>query len=136
NIQVLGELAGSLDAGHLEMHYQPKVGTVAGRVAGVEALLRWRHPRLGVISPDRFLRRAEQSTLIARLTDFAMDSVLTQLVAWRRLGLDLTVAVNISPHNLLDSEFVGRVFDLLSKHGVDGRLLELEVTEGAFMHDI
>ena len=136
NIQVLGELAGSLDAGHLEMHYQPKVGTVDGRVAGVEALLRWRHPRLGVISPDRFLRRAEQSTLIARLTDFAMDSVLTQLVAWRRLGLDLTVAVNISPHNLLDSEFVGRVFDLLSKHGVDGRLLELEVTEGAFMHDI
>lgn len=136
NIQVLGELGGSLDAGHLEMHYQPKVSAIDGQVTGVEGLLRWRHPRLGVISPDRFLPRAEQSTLIARLTDFALDSVLMQLVAWRRLGLDLTVAVNISAYNLIDSEFVGRVFDLLSKHGVDGHWLELEVTEGAFMHDI
>lgn len=136
NIQMLGELGGSLSDGQLEMHYQPKVSAVDGRVLGVEGLLRWHHPRLGRISPDRFIPRAEQSTLMARLTDFALDSVLAQLVSWRKNGLDLSVAVNVSAHNLADAEFVGRVFDLLSKHGIDGHFLELEVTEGAFMHDI
>lgn len=136
NIQLLGELKNSLDAGHLEMHYQPKVNAVDGRVRGVEALMRWNHPRLGNIPPSRFILRAEQSTLIEQLTDFAMDSALAQLVRWRAAGLDISVAVNISPHNLVEPDFVARVLNLLDKHGIDGHLLELEVTEGAFLYDI
>lgn len=136
NLELLGELTAALLTDQLQLHYQPKVSLADGRIVGVEALMRWQHPERGFIPPGKFIPRAEQSTLIDRLTAWALDTALEQLVAWRKDGLDLSVAVNISTHNLMQPTFVDTVIDLLKKHDIDGRHLELEVTEGAFMMDL
>ncbi len=135
NIHLLGELKVALESGQLLMHYQPKV-RANGRVDSVEALMRWQHPKMGNIPPGKFIPRAEKSTLINQLTDFAIDSALAQQARWRTQGMDLVVAVNVSAENLMDPKFVNRVLEMLSRHGVPGHRLELEITEGSFIYDI
>jgi diguanylate cyclase len=136
NIELLGQLRHALHQGHLEMHYQPKIRLTDGQVVGVEALMRWHHPDAGMIPPGRFIPRAEQSTLIDELTEFAIGRSLDQLSVWREGGLDLVMAVNISARNLANPGFAQMVRDQLAVHRMDGHNLELEVTEGALMHDI
>ncbi|GGX44689.1 putative bifunctional diguanylate cyclase/phosphodiesterase [Saccharospirillum salsuginis] len=136
NLELLGELTAALLTNQLALHYQPKINLADGRITGVEALMRWNHPERGFIPPGKFIPRAEQSTLIDRLTAWALDTALAQLVAWRRDGLELTVAVNVSTHNLMQPNFVDSVVNLLKKHDLPGQHLELEVTEGAFMMDL
>jgi EAL domain-containing protein (putative c-di-GMP-specific phosphodiesterase class I) len=98
--------------------------------------MRWQHPKLGNVLPENFIPRAEKSTLIDLLTEWAIDNALAQLVRWKQEGLELSVAVNVSSRNLLQPGFVDMVLRLLAHHQVDGKLLELEVTEGALMLDI
>ncbi len=136
NLELLGDLTAALLTRQLKLHYQPKVRLDTGEVCGVEALMRWYHPERGNIPPGKFIPRAEQSTLIDRLTTWALDTALGQSVEWRKAGIDLSVAVNISTHNLMQPTFVDTVLQLLDKHQLDGTYLELEVTEGAFMMDI
>lgn len=136
NLELLGELKGALGNGQLALHYQPKILMPSGVIHGVEALMRWKHPTLGNIPPGKFIPRAEQSTLIDSLTEWAIDQALSQQVQWAKMGIHLTVAVNISSRNLMLPCFVDTVLHLLNYHQVKGELLELEVTEGAFMLDI
>lgn len=136
NLELLGELTAALLTDQLELHYQPKINLADGRITGVEALMRWHHPDLGFIPPGKFIPRAEQSTLIDRLTAWALDKAMTQWGEWQREGLHVNVAVNISTHNLVQPNFVATVVDLLNQHGMAGDQLELEVTEGAFMMDL
>lgn len=136
NVALLGQLWEALRSGQLEMHYQPKVDLVTGSVTGVEALMRWRHPKEGMIPPGKFIPRAEQSTLIDELTDFALSRALGDLRRWRNDGMDLEVAVNVSARNLSSRDFAGLVKDKLAEHELHGNALELEVTEGALMNDV
>lgn len=136
NLAILGGLSDAVRNGQISLHYQPKVLLATGAVHGVEALMRWRHPERGNIPPGAFIPRAEQSTLIQAITEFALDRAMEETVRWRQQGITVPVAVNISTRNLLQPGFTDQVARLLARHGLGGESLELEVTEGALMLDM
>lgn len=136
NLKLLGELRESLVLGHLHLHFQPKVDIQARTVTGGEALIRWEHPGLGDISPGNFIPSVENSTLIIQLTDWVIDNALSQMVRWREDGSEIPVAVNISMRNLIQPDFADKIIRSLDFHKVEGRFLELEITESAMMQDI
>ncbi len=128
---MLGELRRALAEGELEVHYQPQAELTSGRVTGVEALVRWRHPERGLVPPDDFVPLAESSGLIETLTRHVIDVAVAQVAAWRAEGLHLKVAVNVSVRDLSGTALVGSVRDALQRHGVPSHSLLLEVTEGS-----
>ena len=119
----------------LVLHYQPKIDFSTQRVSGVEALVRWQHPRLGLIFPDDFVPIAEQAGFMKLFTLAVMELALTQSANWRRAGLDITIAINISAINLQDSQFPDEIAILLKAHDVAPSHIELEVTETAIMSE-
>lgn len=119
-----------------ELHYQPLVSLKSGLVIGVEALIRWRHPELGMIMPDRFIQLAEDSGLINPIGDWVLGEACRQVQAWIQAGLPpLVVAVNVAPVQFRQGGFVEAVAGALATSGLDPSLLELEVTERTVMHD-
>jgi diguanylate cyclase (GGDEF)-like protein len=119
----------------LAVYFQPKADFNTGQISSVEALVRWEHPELGLLPPDRFIPLAEQTGLIRPLTTFVLDTALEQSRAWRREGLQLAVAVNITGRDLLDQRFAEEVKDLLRKWEVMPSRLELEITENTVLTD-
>lgn len=119
----------------LVLHYQPKLELATGRVTGVEALVRWQHPERGLVYPDEFLPLAEAAGLMAALTTVVLDQALRQCAAWRARGRELSVAVNLSPSNLLDPELPGLIDSLLASFGLPPAALHLEITETVIMTD-
>jgi EAL domain-containing protein (putative c-di-GMP-specific phosphodiesterase class I) len=111
------------------------VDAQTGTVLGVEALVRWQHPEHGMIPPDQFIALAEHTGLITPLTRFVLDTAVRQCRSWMLAGHDLTVAVNVSTHRLLDLGFPDEIADLLARWQVPARLLTLEITESAIMAD-
>ena len=134
-LSLVGELRRAIDERELTLYYQPKVALRSGRVTGVEALVRWRHPERGLVMPDEFIPVAQKTGLIKPLTLFVIDEALRQCNAWGRRGHAIRVAVNISPRSLIDVEFPHDVERLLRKWGVANDLLELEITEDAIVAD-
>ena len=134
-LKLLGQVRGALAAGEFVLHYQPKVDLQDRRIRGVEALVRWQHPDLGLLPPDRFIEPIEQTALIGPLTLEVIDQALRQIAAWQRRGIVLQVAVNLSARNLIDAELPRHVAELLRTHGVDAGQLVVEVTESAAMSD-
>jgi diguanylate cyclase (GGDEF)-like protein len=129
------ELEVALKQDQLQLYYQPKVETVSGQLKGVEALLRWQHPRHGWVNPEDIVALAESSALIVELTAWVIDQALADCVRWRERGVQLNMAVNLSPQNLHDPGFVDQVRESLSRHALDGDVLTLEITENAFISD-
>jgi diguanylate cyclase (GGDEF)-like protein len=128
-LSLLGELRHGIDRGELELHYLPKVFLADGCTGGMEALVRWRHPRLGMIMPADFIPAAEQSCLMRDLTACVVDAALTQAARWRQDGLPVQVSVNLCARDLLDgglAEMVGRG---LHRHGLLPGELMLEINE-------
>ncbi len=117
--------------------YQPQL-TAQGEVKGAEALLRWRHPKLGLVPPDDFIPLAEQSGLILPLGAWVLGTACAQLVAWsRQPGLDaLTLAVNVSVHQFRQPDFVQQVQSVMERTGVRAQRLKLELTESSLAHDM
>ena len=114
----------------LQLHYQPQIDLSCGRIIGVEALLRWRHPTLGRISPNRFIPIAEETGLILSIGDWVLRRAIEQAAAWQRAGLPpLRMAVNLSARQLLQPDLARRVEGLLAVSGLDPRLFGVEVTE-------
>lgn len=117
-----------------EVHYQPKVDIPSGRIAGAEALVRWRHPRRGLLSPGDFIGVAEEVGLIAAIGSLVMDTVCTDIVRWRDQGLSPTrVAINLSAQQFADSRLLDNINQILDRTGCDPRLLEFEITESVVM---
>jgi diguanylate cyclase (GGDEF)-like protein len=135
SLALASELPGAIRSGALEAHFQPKAEAAGGRVVGLEALVRWRHPQLGLLLPAAFVALAEQSGLMRELTRAVLDCSLAQCRRWRDAGHDLTVAVNVSFTDLLDAEFPFEVATMLARHEVDPSALILEVTESSIMSD-
>ncbi|MEV6314605.1 bifunctional diguanylate cyclase/phosphodiesterase [Streptomyces sp. NPDC051776] len=131
---LLGDLRRALDAGEVELHYQPKVG-FDGRVAGLEALVRWVHPERGRVSPDEFIAIAESSGLMPHLTEYVLETALCQVAQWRATGLEVPVAVNVSPRDVHTPGFAGAVAARLARHGVPPGALQLEITEHVLLED-
>ncbi|MES1925586.1 EAL domain-containing protein [Salinisphaera sp. T31B1] len=136
-IQLLADLATALRAtDQLYLVYQPKIATVDNRCIGVEALLRWQHPRLGFIPPAELIEAAEKTALMRSLTDWVLDTALAQSAAWRRRGLALPVAVNLSAYDIADENMVERIAQRLAFHSLAGDSLEVEFTESMLIHDL
>ena len=133
-IGLLGDLRRALEAGEVQLHYQPKVA-FDGRVVGLEALLRWERPGQGRVSPDEFVGLAESSGLMPRLTDYVLEAAVGQLAIWREHGLQVQVAVNVSPRDVLNPGFAQRVAGHLVRHGVPAHALQLEITERLLLDD-
>jgi diguanylate cyclase (GGDEF)-like protein len=119
----------------LVLYYQPQYELRTGKVVGVEALLRWHHATLGLISPDEFIPLAEEAGLMRPLTDLVLESALTQCAIWRATGRRIYVSVNLSATNLLDVGLPERIRFLLAKHRLGSDALVLEVTETTMMGD-
>jgi len=127
------ELRAAVEAGTLEVHYQPQVDLLTGRVAGVEALARWTHPRLGAVAPNEFIAVAEETGLIGPLGSFVLGETCRQVAAWRRQGRRLAATVNVSAHQLSDPGFADSVAQHLGAAGLEPSSICLELTESALM---
>jgi diguanylate cyclase (GGDEF)-like protein len=119
----------------LIVHYQPKIDLTDGRVVSAEALVRWLHPTLGVLVPDRFIALAESTGLIEALTSHVLDVALTDCRDWTARGQDISVAVNLSARNVGDPKLPGRVAQALERACVPASSLILEITESSVMGD-
>ncbi|MGW8379578.1 bifunctional diguanylate cyclase/phosphodiesterase [Streptomyces sp. ODS28] len=131
---LLADLRRALDAGEVELHYQPKV-RFDGAVAGLEALVRWVHPERGRVPPDEFIAIAETSGLMPRLTEYVLETALAQIARWRAAGLTVPVAVNVSPRDVYSPGFAGAIAARLARHGVPAGALQLEITEHVLLED-
>jgi EAL domain-containing protein (putative c-di-GMP-specific phosphodiesterase class I) len=134
-LALVADLRRALDAEELILHYQPKLDLQRRVVVGVEALVRWQHPRLGLLQPGAFVEMAEHTGLIKPLTHYVLTHALRQCAAWRADGLELQVAVNVSPRSLLDRALPATVAAALDEAGLDATRLKLEITETAIMVD-
>jgi diguanylate cyclase (GGDEF)-like protein/PAS domain S-box-containing protein len=128
-----GELRRSIPQGELVLQYQPQLTLATGAIQGMEALVRWNHPREGMMPPDRFLPLAEEMGIIHPLTAWVMDNALSQLRKWLALGLDVTMSVNVSPRCIEDHSLEEMVARALESSGVEPHRLTLEITEGVAM---
>jgi diguanylate cyclase (GGDEF)-like protein/PAS domain S-box-containing protein len=136
-LQLQTDLRHALARGELALHYQPQVDLDTGRVAGMEALLRWQHPQLGPVSPAVFIPLAEETGLIHEIGAWALRAACRQNKAWQDAGLaPLRVAVNLSGKEFYRPDLAATVAAALRESGLDGRWLDLELTEGLVTADI
>jgi diguanylate cyclase (GGDEF)-like protein/PAS domain S-box-containing protein len=131
------ELWRALAENQLVLHYQPQIDLLAGKVVGVEALVRWRHPQRGLIGPAEFIPVAEECGLILPLGHWVLLTACRQAKAWLDQGIDMgEMAVNISAHQFRQPEFVQSVHRILAETGLPASRLELEITESTIMHSV
>ncbi|MYV99694.1 EAL domain-containing protein [Streptomyces sp. SID3343] len=132
---LLGDLRRALDNHEVELHYQPKIALADGRVDGCEALVRWRHPTRGQVSPEEFVLLAEQTGLMPRLTRYVVDVALDQVARWHQEGIDVPIAVNISARDIHVPSFADSVAAGLREHDVSAAALQLEITERVLLEE-
>jgi EAL domain-containing protein (putative c-di-GMP-specific phosphodiesterase class I) len=129
------QLRVGIERSEIVAFYQPKVDLADGHVIGFEALARWRHPTRGLIEPYHLIPLAEESGLIAALTDQVMLQAVADCASWTQAGHSLTVAVNMSPQLFLRADLLPSLIQLLARYSLPAENLTLEVTETAAMHD-
>jgi len=134
-LTMVSELRAAIGTSELSLHYQPQVNLHTGKAESAEALLRWKHPTLGSVSPGEFMAVAEATDLIGPLTEWTIIEALNQIRRWHQRGLDVRVAVNLSARILQDTAFPARLRTLLDTSGIRPQSLELEITESAMMQD-
>jgi diguanylate cyclase (GGDEF)-like protein len=134
-LALYGEFKRALEEDELLVEYQPQADLRTGRITSAEALVRWRHPIRGLISPVEFIPIVEQTDLVRPLARFVLGEAVRQGAAWRRAGLAIAVAVNLSTRNLLEPDLPDHVEALLTRYDLPARALELEVTETDIMAD-
>ena len=134
-LAMLGDLRNALEADHLQVFLQPKLDLGSGIVVGIEALARWSHPTRGWVSPEDFVPVAEETGLIKQVTDHVLQVAVSHLQRLRGGGHHLSLAVNLSTHDLLDELLPDRVMRQLERHDVDPTLLTLEITESSLLID-
>ena len=135
-LELQNDLRQALDRGELTLHYQPKIDGTRGQISGVEALLRWHHPKHGMVSPVVFIALAERFGLIGRLGNWVINEACRQTAEWARSGMRMRVAINLSVHQLRESGLAERIEHALRYHGLDASQLLCEITESVAMEDI
>jgi diguanylate cyclase (GGDEF)-like protein len=134
-LELVSELRKAIIDGQIVLYYQPKLDLATGEVLSAEALVRWMHPRLGLVSPADFVPVAEHTGLIRPLTSHVLTTAVRQAAAWRSSGREVAVAVNLSARNLHDGGIITEVPVNLSRFDLPARLLRLEITESSIMAD-
>jgi len=136
HVQLVAGLRSALAQDELMLHFQPQFDLASGRIVGAEALLRWRHPKLGLVPPSRFIRVAEQSGLVVGIGAWVLREACRQMKVWHDLGLsDLVVCVNVSPVQFHRNGIELDITNALDASGLQARHLELELTESLLLQD-
>ncbi len=131
------DLALAIDNGDLELYYQPQFNLKLNKANAVEALIRWNHPKRGMISPDEFIGIAEEIGLMPAIGQWVLNEACKQAAIWKSCNTSqIRVAVNVSVHQINQKEFVQQVIDTIELHGISADLLELEITESVVIADI
>ena len=127
----------ALEKNQFQLHYQPQVDLADGRIVGCEALIRWCHPDLGMVSPADFVPLAEETGLIGPMSDWVLKEALSQCRKWREAGLpELIMAVNLSALQFCEGDLQAQISGLLDKYAMPAKLLDLEITEGILMQGV
>ena len=134
-MRLLSDLRVAGESEQFELHYQPQMDLRTGDVVGIEALIRWRHPELGLVAPDVFLPLAEQCNLMHAVTAFVLQYALRDVARLRDAGFALDVSVNVSGGELIDTSLPAMVANGLATHGLPPQSLVIEVTENSIMSD-
>jgi diguanylate cyclase (GGDEF)-like protein len=134
-LALVTDLRRAIDEDQLSLVYQPKVAMASRSVRSLEALVRWTHPELGAVSPAEFVPLAESTGGSRQLTNWVLGAAIRQMGEWRRQGLELDLAVNLSAPDILDPDLSDEILRLLRRHQVDSTSLLLEITESAVMRD-
>jgi diguanylate cyclase len=134
-IDLLRDLRLALAQGELQLFYQPKIHAPSGEITAAEALLRWHHPKRGIISPGVFIPIAERFGLIGSIGDWVIGEACRQARIWRDEGLRMRVAINLSVHQLRKADLADRIAATLKQHGINPQLLTCEITESDAMED-
>lgn len=134
-LTIAAELRHAIEQQTLILHYQSKLDLKSGHISSCEALIRWNHPRKGMMSPAQFIPVAEQTGLIREMTYFVVEAAVRQQRRWMDIGKQLPIAVNLSVRNLYDAQLLERIEGLLSTWGVPPALIEFEITESALMEE-
>jgi diguanylate cyclase (GGDEF)-like protein/PAS domain S-box-containing protein len=132
-----GAMRRALERGEFLLHYQPKIDLASRRIVGVEALVRWQHPQIGLVHPIEFIRLAEETGLILTLGEWVLAESCRQQVAWRGMGLPpLKIAVNMSARQFRQDDLAQRIAAVFLQTGADTSHVILELTESMVMHDV
>lgn len=134
-LQLVSELSNAIEKNELELYYQPKLRLSDDVITGVEALIRWHHPRYGLIPPDDFIPQAENCSIIKPLTLWVIRAAIKQYQTWRKQNIELNIAVNISARNLMDHQLPEQIDAIIKSLNMDPKCLELEVTESSIIAD-
>jgi diguanylate cyclase (GGDEF)-like protein/PAS domain S-box-containing protein len=133
-INMVALLRRAIDRNELVLHYQPQVDIQRSRPVGAEALVRWRHPEFGLVSPQRFVKLAEETGLIVPIGEWVLKTACAEAKAWQLAGMpELRVSVNLSARQFRDSQLIRKIAAVLAATGLPPRLLELEITESVIM---
>ncbi len=134
-LTLIRDLQEAVGRGQLAMVFQPKLRAADGQLVEFEALMRWKHAELGFIPADEFIGLAERSGNIHLLTGWMIEAVCAHISAWQAQGLCVSVAVNLSAHDVIDTALPARILEVLDRHALNTDRLSLEVTESAIMQD-
>jgi diguanylate cyclase (GGDEF)-like protein/PAS domain S-box-containing protein len=134
-LSLVVELRGAIERNELELYYQPKLHMRTGIMTRCEVLMRWNHPRRGLLAPDAFIPVAERTGVIRSMTDWLLDHALEQCSRWQQAGAPIHMAINISAKSLLDQSLPQKVQGALARWHVDPRFLKIEITESSIMAD-
>jgi diguanylate cyclase (GGDEF)-like protein len=136
-VRIESALRNALERDEFVLHYQPQLDLQSGRVVGMEALIRWQHPELGMVAPGRFIALAEETGLIVPIGAWVLQTACAQAKAWQDAGHGpLRIAVNLSPRQFSEPNLVASIADVLQHTGLPSSCLDIELTEGLFMHDV
>jgi diguanylate cyclase len=136
DVHLISDMRTALAQGDFTLHYQPQFHLASGRIIGAEALLRWRHPELGLVPPSRFIPVAEQSGLIIQIGAWVLNEACRQMQHWRSMGFDdMTISVNVSPLQFQRDVIETDIADALDASGLPASALELELTESLLIQD-
>jgi len=130
------DLKNALQRNEFMLHYQPQVDVVENKIIGVEALIRWNHPQMGLVPPMNFIPIAESSGLIVQIGQWVIEEACRQMMLWHQQGCRISIAVNISAIQFKRGDIENVISQALEKSGLDPRYLELELTETIMMHDV
>ena len=136
-LSMLSRFQKALENDEFELHFQPLQCLSSSRIASVECLLRWQDPNLGMISPGQFIPLAEELGLIIQLDQWVINKACQHLAQWQRDGIDIErIAINISASHVSQGDLYGCILETLNKHQVEGKYLELELTESSFISNL
>ena len=137
HLSIEGDLRRSIDADEFVVHYQPQIDVEKGTVIGVEALVRWNHPELGLLAPDQFIPIAEESGIIGKIGEKLLRTACADMSRWDKLGLPkIRLAINLSALEVVKQDFVDSIVNVLNEYELSGERLEIEITESIILSDV